>query len=108
MSCKSSTQVAQQLFTLPPGGSSVSFEVALFLPPLPRNIDVKQLAICNRSERQCFGGEGRGEGASVGHQFPLTLSLSPKNSDCTLSLWSCDNFRILGGEGTKKAQLERA
>ena len=41
---------------------SASFDVALFLPPLPRNIDVKQLAIRNRSERQCFGGEGRGEG----------------------------------------------
>ena len=37
-----------------------------FLPPLPRNIDVKQATIKKCPERQCFGGEGRGEGRSRG------------------------------------------
>ena len=46
-----------------------------FLPPLPRNIDVKQASMEEKLERQCFGGEGWGEGASLASGFPLTLTL---------------------------------
>ena len=76
------------------------FDVTRFSPPLPRSIDAKRASTKRRLERQCFGGEGRGEGAALADGFPLTLSLSPKNSDYVHSPTLTVNFRILEGEGT--------
>ena len=88
-------------------GLGASLEVALFWPPLPQNIDVKELSIWNGFERRCFGGEGRGEGAEAELTSPSPYPSPPRTRTDVYFAIRAGLSEFLGERGPEKRNFKR-